>query len=71
MADVPSPVGCDPISNENGEPATDEARWAESNLESFGEFCFETDNLALKGIFNLVRNCIFCSLNVIGMIRKC
>ena len=51
MAGVPSPV--DPVLNENGEPitSTDEARWAESNLESFGEFCFETDNLALKGTF--------------------
>jgi len=53
MAGAPSPVDFDPVPNENGEPITDEARWAESNLESFGEFCFETDNLALKGTFKL------------------
>lgn len=23
--------------------------WAEENLDSFGEYCFETDQLALKG----------------------
>lgn len=27
----------------------EEHRWAEKNLDSFGEYCFETDQLALKG----------------------
>lgn len=27
----------------------DDSGWADKNLDSFGEYCFETDQLALKG----------------------
>ena len=28
---------------------SEDRRWAEKDLDSFGEYCFETDQLALKG----------------------
>lgn len=51
MASVSLLPDGDQVSSEQS--LTEEARWSETNLENFGEFCFETDQLALKGILLL------------------
>lgn len=35
--------------NDDGLKDNENVGWAEENLDSFGEYCFETDQLALKG----------------------
>ena len=44
-------AGVDDGRNKDEELQTinEEHGWAETNLDSFGEYCFETDQLALKG----------------------
>lgn len=41
-------AGTENVNNEEGN-SNDELGWAEKNLDNFGEYCFETDQLALKG----------------------
>lgn len=53
--------GCDPVTSENVETT-----WAESSLETFGEFCFETDNLALKGTFNKINLISFFQVSILS-----